>query len=374
MMRCFVATGLALISLNLLVGCAAMPTRESDTLREVVQLTTGFDKAGEAYFSDDMRWVIFQATPKGESQYQMYVAPTVFPKDGDPPTFTLGHPVRISPSPSRNTCGFFSPDGKSILFASSAGKEAPEEADAARPGYQRSSGSYRWDFSPNVEIFRADDWQGAMATSEPEAQFDFAKHALTNNNAYDAECAFSPDGQWIVFASNREPNAKGEPDVDLYVMRADGSGVVKITNTPGYDGGPFFSPDGKRLVYRSDRTGNDLLQVFTADLVFDADGNITGIANEQQLTNGKDVNWGPYWHPSGKYIIYAGSAMGHQNYELFMTRADGKRDCRITFTNGFDGLPVFSPDGKYLMWSSKRTADNTTQIFAARFRMPGYLR
>lgn len=354
---------------GLMVGCAKMPTKESDTLSDITQLTTGFDRAGEAYFSNDMKWVIFQATPRGESQYQMYVAPTVH-KSGD--VLTLGRPIRITPSPSRNTCGFFSPDTQSLLFASSAGKESG--SDESKAGYQRSSGSYRWDFAPTIEIFRADGWQAAMQTTEQHPQFNFAKHALTDNNAYDAECSYSPDGRFIVFASTREPNAKGQPDVDLYVMHADGSHVVKLTNTAGYDGGPFFSPDGKRLVYRSDRTGNDLLQVFTADLVFDAAGEITGITNEKQLTNGKDVNWGPFWHPSGQYIIYAGSAMGHQNYELFMTRADGKRVCRITFTNGFDGLPVFSPDGKYLMWSSKRTADNTTQVFLAKFKFPGYLK
>jgi len=62
----------------------------------------------------------------------------------------------------------------------------------------------------------------------------------------------------------------------------------------GYDGGPFFVPDGKRIVYRSDRKGNDLLQIFVADLKFDAKGDITGITNERQLTDDANVNWGPY--------------------------------------------------------------------------------
>ena len=44
------------------------------TLSDVVQLTTGFDRAGEAYFSPDMSHIIFQATPKGEKHYAMYVA------------------------------------------------------------------------------------------------------------------------------------------------------------------------------------------------------------------------------------------------------------------------------------------------------------
>jgi tricorn protease-like protein len=51
-------------------------------------------------------------------------------------------------------------------------------------------------------------------------------------------------------------------------------------------------------------------------------------------------------------------------------RVDGSHKVRITFSDGFDGLPAFSPDGKYLMWSSKRSADHTTQVFLARFKFP----
>jgi hypothetical protein len=39
-------------------------------------------------------------------------------------------------------------------------------------------------------------------------------------------------------------HARGGKDADIYVMRADGSGVVKVVEQSGYDGGPFFSPDG----------------------------------------------------------------------------------------------------------------------------------
>jgi Tol biopolymer transport system component len=49
---------------------------------------------------------------------------------------------------------------------------------------------------------------------------------------------------------------------------------------------------------------------------------------------------------------------------------DGSKPTRITHWNGADVLPTFSPDGKWLMWTSKRTADGTTQVFAARFKMP----
>jgi TolB protein len=363
--------------------------REAAVLTSVTQLTRGFDRAGEGYFSADMKWVVFQATPKGEKEYQMYVA-RLHAFDGIKPF--LSQPVRVSPPNSRNTCGYFSPDGKTLIFGSTAGKEKPDELSA---GYQRQGGNYRWAFPDGMEIYAAKDWQAASEFAVQANAIDFATavtkatdgtqppsapdvplmvpkpidlatpaNRLTNNDAYDAEGSFSPDGKWICFTSRRSG------DTDVWVMKADGSNPVQITTAKGYDGGPFFAPDGKRLLYRSDRKGNDLLQVFVADLAFDAAGNITGSKTEHQLTDDANVNWGPFFHPDNKHIVYATSAHGHANYELYLMRDDGSAKTRITYCAGFDGLPVFSPDGKFLMWSSKRAPDNTTQLFIGKYKAP----
>jgi Tol biopolymer transport system component len=330
---------------------------EDESLSNVIQLTSGFDKAGEAYFSHDMRWIVFQAVPHGEQQYQMYVAKVRY-QDSD--IVGIERPIRVTPANSRNTCGNFSPDGISLIFASTAGKEDPNEPSS---GYQREGSNYRWSFPKGMEIFRVDNWEGAVSMADPTKELNLAQHPLTDNDAYDAECAYSPDGKWICFTSNRNGG-----DLDIYVMHADGSHVVQITKTKGYDGGPFFSPDGKSLLYRADRKGNDLLQVFVGDLAFDSSGEITGLKTEHQITDDENVNWGPYWHPDNRHIIYATSRHGHANYELYLMRRDGSFNTRVTFSPGADILPVFSPDGKYLMWTSKRTADQTTQIFLAKFQ------
>jgi TolB protein len=357
---------------------------EREILTDPAQLTFGpqFVKAGEGYFSPDMKWVIFQGVPNGETQYQMYVAPLRLAEGGPGSPAHLGQSVRLTPEKSRNTCGFFSPDGKSVIFASTAGKENPEDPNT---GYQRKDAVYKWFFPTGMEIYRVDDWQPKVEAAEAAldkamnhapvtggkihdtyVNIDLAKgeNRITDNNAYDAEDAYSPDGKWIVFTSMRTGNGQ------IFVMRPDGKNVVQITHAKGYNGGPFFSPDGKRLVYRCDRKGNDLLQLFVADLAFDADGNITGIAAEHQLTDDPFVNWGPYWYPDGHHIIFATSRQGHDNYELYTVRDDGSHATRITYTDGFDGLPAFSPDGKYLMWSSKRAPDNSVQLFLAKFNPP----
>jgi TolB protein len=353
---------LLFVVLLAVTGCVHPPKSESDVLLDIRQLTTGFGRAGEGYFSADSNWVIFQATPPGERQYQMYVARTIQQR-GD--IVGLTRPVRISPSGSSNTCGFFSPDNSTLIFSSNAGKENPE---APGQGFQRSSGSYTWNFEKGMEIYRVDGWQAAIAAADPQRGVNLAQHKLTDNDFYDAEASFSPDGKHIVFTSNRDG------DLDIYVMRPDGTNVTRITNKPGYDGGPFFSPDGRFILYRSDRKGDKAMQVFASELTFDGAGSITGVERETQLTGDGHLNWGPFFHPTTWSVIYASSQLGHDNYELFMQRFDGTKRCRITFTAGADVLPVFSSDGRYMMWSSKRTADNTTQLFIARFVYPKYLR
>jgi Tol biopolymer transport system component len=330
---------------------------EGDCLSQVIQLTSDFQRAGEAYFSPDMSWVVFQAVPTGEQNHQMYVAPVRSGPDG---ITVLGTPIRITPQSTWNSCGFFSPDGKSLIFSSTAGRELVETPQS---GYQRQGGTYRWSFPSEADIFHVKGWQGAIAGVHPSEVANLAKDRLTDNVLHDAECSFSPGGKWIVFTSNRTG------DQELWVMRADGSNPVQLTTVPGYDGGAFFSPDGYRLLYRSDRQGNNLLQIFVADLVFNDQGNITGISNERQLTNDANVNWGPFWHPDGRHIVYATSAHGHTNYELYLMRGDGSRKTRLTFAAGADVLPVFSPDGKYLMWSSTRHGPGA-QLYLAKFKLP----
>ena len=261
------ATFLVVLSLLAAVGTAGCarqgrPLSEADVLFDVTQLTHGFGRAGEAYFSPKMDWIIFQATPAGETHYQMYVAPLNAHEEG----FSgIGEPIRISPTPSKNTCGFFSPDGNTLIFGSTAGKEAPatqSTGPASAPGgYQRSSGTYRWDFPAEMEIYRADGWEAAVRAAAPKGHTNLARHRLTDNDAYDSECAFSPDGKWIVFTSLRTG------DAELFASRPNGgTDLTQLTRTRGYHGGPFFSPDGKRVIFRADRQKKHYLQLYVIDV------------------------------------------------------------------------------------------------------------
>ncbi len=339
---------------------------ESDFLKHHTQLTfpEQFEKAGEAYFSADSSWIIFQAVPKTDASakarnphYSMYVAKLI--RDANGRIDSISEPIMVSDPGSANTCGFFDPTSNhDIIF----GSTRVPPASRSKSGYQRDTSDYAWQFPNEMEVC-ARSVAEIAEDQNPGKRFNWSADAfvpkpLWTREGYDAECAFSPDGRFIV-------NTQVDPetgDGDLYIFDTETEANHPIVIKQGYDGGPFFSPDGKRLCYRSDRAGNDLLQVYVADLKFDDEGVPIGVEHEHQITNNRHVNWAPYFHPSGRFLVYTTSEVGHHNYEVYAVQipAYGQIDAqlappiRVTQAPGFDGMPVFSNDGEHLMWTSQR--------------------
>ena len=346
---------------------------EQANLRNHVQLTSEktFRKAGECYFSPDGRQIIFQAVermddPQEEQQYyQMYVANLVFESGR---ITGIDQIVRLSPLGSSNTCGWFHPTQKGVVTFGST-LVPPKNPD--KTGYQRESSRYSWQFPLEMDIFKCDLSQadGTAATLEP---------VVSDPNAYLAEGVVRGDGRYLVYCEHQVD--EGRNGGDLFIMDLLDGRRVSATGNRGYDGGPFFSPDGQRICYRSDRRGDDLLQIFVAELAFDHSGNVLGVEREFQLTDNMHVNWAPFWHPDGKHLVYASSEIGHDNYEVFLIDANpgteggttryGTRRWRVTYAAKFDGLPVFNADGTKLMWTSQRCADGSSQVWLADFVMP----
>lgn len=324
-------------------AAAAQPSaaeEESKYLANIRQVTIGLPRAGEGYFSPDGEYIVYQAYPVGYPFYQIYVQP-----------LDERVPRLVSTGRGRTTCAYFSRDGKRILFASAHNRpqldvEELKARELAAAGGRRS---YQWDFDEFMDIY--------------VVNFDgTGMRQLTDAPGYDAEGSYSHDGRHIVFTSTRD----GDPD--LYVMDADGSNVRQLTNASGYDGGPFFSPDDKWVIFRSDREKQDMLQLYAIS----ADGK-----HEAQLTDNLDtVNWAPYFHPGGDFIIWgrADYSQGPRgaNFDLYTmpiesddTHFTSGEMTRVTFHEKADVLPVFSPDGKKLMWTSSRTEDGSSQLWIA---------
>jgi Tol biopolymer transport system component len=319
---------------------------ESICLHNIRQVTRGMVKAGEGYFSPDGGTIIYQAQPPGYPFYQIYTQP-----------LSGGSPQRVSTGRGRTTCAYFHPTGKSILFASShldpqlsqtETQARRQQEEDKRTGARRR---YNWDFDPHMDMFAADLDGRNM-------------RQLTNERGYDAEGAYDSNGRLIAFCSDRD----GDPDI--YLMNADGANVRQLTDAPGYDGGPFISPDGRWVIFRSDRLKEGFLQIHAIGI----DG-----TNDVPLTNNEGVNWAPYWHPKKPWIIWTGAdhsnPQARPNYDLWLMayqERDGKlaaatKPVRITDHASADVLPVFSPDGKKMMWTSNRTEDRESQLFIADF-------
>src|SRR5687768_2522936 len=150
------------------VAQAPQPHAKETTLRNIRQLTSGGENA-EAYFSADGKQLIFQST---RAPYQ---CDQIFTMNVD------GSSVRmVSTGTGRTTCGYFTPDGSRIIYASThlGGPECPPVPDASL--------GYVWPLYKTFDIFSAK----ADGT-------DIRR--LTSTVAYDAEGTVSPDGRKIIF-------------------------------------------------------------------------------------------------------------------------------------------------------------------------------
>jgi Tol biopolymer transport system component len=321
-------------------------TAESAYLRNIKQVTFDFVRAGEGYFSPDGKQIIFQAEEK-ESDNPFY---QIFVMD-----LQSGRYRRVSPGVGRTTCGYFRPDGRKIIFASS--HEDPDAkkhqlAELKQREEDRKTGirrRYSWDFDPYMKIYEANPDGTDLKCLTPNAK------------VYTAEGSYSADGKKIVYSAGTSGNTH------LFIMNADGSEARQLTSgTRCYNGGPFFSPDGNKVIFRADRKEKDRLQLY----VINSDG--TG---EQALTTeDKWVYWAPYWYKDGKHIIYTAADHSNDlirpNYDLYWMNIETKKAKRITFAPGQDVLPVFSPDYKKVMWTSSRDGRSPTQLYIADFTPP----
>ncbi len=318
--------------------------------KNIRQLTFGGDNA-EAYWSFDDTKLIFQSNfaEWGVECDQIFF--TNWQND----KLENNQPKMISPGKGRTTCSYFLPGDSTFVYGSThlADVKCPPV-----PG-RREDGKYVWKIYSGFDIFKA-NFEGNIVAQ------------LTDSPGYDAEATVSPLGDKMVFTSMRTG------DLELFVMNIDGIGITQITNELGYDGGAFFSPDGSQIIFRASRPkteeeieeyqsllAEELVMPTKMELfICNADG-----SNLRQLTNLGGANWCPFFHPSGKKVIFASNYESERGFpfNLYMINTDGTDLEKITADGTFDAFPVFSNDGKYLVFSSNRNNQGTrdTNLFVA---------
>jgi TolB protein len=154
---------------------------------------------------------------------------------------------------------------------------------------------------------------------------------------------YSPDGTRICFTSNRDGNP------ELYVMNRDGSGVRRITNHPAIDTTPTWSPTGTQIAFTSDRAGTPQIYVVGAD----------GL-NLRRLTTTESYADRPTWSPAPfNEIAFAGRSGPGYDVKIYDLATGQTR--QVTFGEGSNESPAFSPNGRHLAFTSTRAG--RVQIF-----------
>ena len=162
---------------------------------------------------------------------------------------------------------------------------------------------------------------------------------LTDNDAWDSQPAFSPDGAQIAFASARDGN------YEIYLMSADGSDPVNLTNHESRDMRPRWTDGGARITFLSDRDGENALYTMNAD-----GSNPTRLSDEVSSV----------WSPDGAMVLFTKGPSRQK--EIFIRAADGTNETQLTDTPGFNNTaPVWSPDGARIFFESDR--DGQPEIY-----------
>ncbi len=158
------------------------------------------------------------------------------------------------------------------------------------------------------------------------------------------EPSFSPDGEWIVFEENHEQST-------LWKIRADGSNLTQLTHDPNFDDRqPMWAPAGDRILFQRREPEADNWDIYTMD----PDGD-----DIQQVTTSPGSDTDGAWSPDGRWIVYSSDHGGLETPDLFIIHLDGGEPIRLTYDDQhYDGAPSWSPDGQGIAFESHEGADD----------------
>src|SRR5688572_30695810 len=164
----------------------------------------------------------------------------------------------------------------------------------------------------------------------------------------DYNASFSPDGSSIVFTSTRNGSA------DIYRVAIDDASLQRLTDDPAFDDQGVLSPDGRSLAFVSSRSGQ--ADIWILELATDTLRNVT---------NHPGGDFRPSWSPNGQWIAFSSDRDSKklkfafatlQTTDIYLVRTDTSGLRRVTARDALAGSPVWSPDGKRVLYHEAETS------------------
>lgn len=168
-----------------------------------------------------------------------------------------------------------------------------------------------------------------------------AQQLTNNDDVFEANPIYSPDGAWILFESDASGN------MDIWRMPAAGGAAEQLTTHDAFDSSPYWSPDGNSIVFESERSGYK--NIWTLDVS-------TPGAEPVAVTTGDADDGSPAWSPDGTRIVFESNRTKGGGTDLWVIPATGGGALRVTETpqGVYHRTADWSPDGTQLVFESNR--------------------
>lgn len=310
-------------------------------------VTTGRDPSSEPEWSPDSTRLVYAGSRNGRSALMI----TPVPKPA--PRFLAALDSTNSPLPETGKRFAWSPDGRRIAFVSAV--PGPETADASgdpvvitRYLYKPNDeeGNTRFNDNKRLHLFLVDAAGGPV-------------RALTTGDHYEHSIDWSPNGDEIAFASNREPNEDQFFNYDLFALRLSDLSIRRLTATENIEYRPRWSPDGRTIAYQGCKRGLTDLETDMEDThiwIIGSDG-----ANRRELVTLDNRQGGPLWAPEGDAVYFTLRERG--STRLYRASLTGGAPRVVVRQPGAVG--GFSVGRNGLVAYALATPSDTAQLFLA---------